>query len=61
MKCPKRYRIMQQNIRKQILDAEKIFRGEYHLLIEEQGFSECYKEECVAWDKEKRICKMEAN
>lgn len=61
MKCPERYRVMQHNIRKPILDDEKVFQGEYHLLVEEQGFAECYKEECAAWDKEKKICKKEEN
>lgn len=51
------YRITQQNIRKPILNEENMVTGEYHLLIETQGFCECYKEKCAAWDKEKQICR----
>lgn len=57
MKCPERYIIKQHNIRQPILDIDNIVRGEYHLLIETQGFSECYKENCAAWDKEKQMCR----
>lgn len=53
MKCPEMYKIMQHNIRRPILDDDNIVRGEYHVLIETQQFENCYKEECVAWDKEK--------
>ena len=53
MKCPEMYKIIQQNIRKPILNDEDIVAGEQHLLIETQSFCECYEEECVAWDKEK--------
>lgn len=57
MKCPERYQVIQQNIRKPITDEDMIVRGEYHLLIETQGFQECYKEQCAAWDKEKNKCR----
>ena len=57
MKCPERYKIIQQNIRKPILNNDNMVMGEYHILIENQGFQECYKEKCVAWDKEKNMCK----
>lgn len=57
MKCPKRYNIMQHNIRKPIFDEDNIVRGEYHLLVETQQFENCYKEKCSAWDKEKNMCK----
>ena len=57
MKCPERYFIMQQNIRKSIIDSDDIVRGEYHLLIENQNFGECYKEQCAAWDKENQRCR----
>ena len=50
MKCPEMYKIMQHNIRKPILDDD-------NLVIETQGFSECYKENCAAWDKEKQMCR----
>lgn len=56
MKCPEMYKIMQHNIRRPILDDDNIVRGEYHVLIETQQFENCYKEECVAWDKEKNKC-----
>lgn len=61
MKCPEMYKIMQHNIRRPILDDDNLVRGEYHLLIETQGFSECYKENCAAWDKEKQMCKKVEN
>lgn len=38
MKCPEQYRILQQNIRKPIIDEDNIVKGEYHLLIENQNF-----------------------
>lgn len=57
MKCPERYKIIQQNIRKPILNNDNMVMGEYHILIENQGFQECYKEKCAAWDKEKSMCK----
>ena len=53
MKCPERYRVIQQNIRQPIFDEDRIVKGEYHILIENQAFCECYKENCAAWDKEK--------
>ena len=46
MKCPDRFNIVQHNIRKPILNRDDIAIGEYHLLIENQGFADCYKEEC---------------
>lgn len=57
MKCPERYSVIQQNIRQPILDEDRIVKGEYHILIENQSFCECYKENCAAWDKEKQICR----
>lgn len=58
MKCPEQYRTVQHNIRKSILDEqEDRVIGEYHLLIENQSFCECYKEQCAAWDKEKKLCR----
>ncbi len=57
MKCPELFTIMQHNIRKPILDEDNMIKGEYHLLIETQGFNECYKENCAAWDKEKQMCR----
>lgn len=53
MKCPEQFKITQYNIRKPIVDDEDTIRGEYHLLIENQNFGECYKDECAAWSKEK--------
>ncbi|MDO4382381.1 MAG: hypothetical protein Q4C39_04920 [Clostridia bacterium] len=57
LKCPEMYSIMQHNIRKQIINDENMVCGEYHLLIEKQGFSNCYKEKCAAWDNEKQCCR----
>lgn len=57
MKCPERYRVIQQNIRQPILDDDRIIKGEYHVLIENQTFCECYQEQCAAWDKEKQCCR----
>lgn len=57
MKCPEKYRVIQQNIRQPILDYDNIVRGEYHVLIETQQFENCYKEECAAWDNEKNKCR----
>lgn len=57
MKCPEKYKTVQQNLRKSIENEEGITKGEYHLLIENQMFEECYKEKCAAWDSEKERCK----
>lgn len=57
MKCLEMYKIMQQNLRQPILDADEDVKGEYYLFIETQQFSNCYKEECAAWDKEKNRCR----
>ncbi|MBR3697583.1 MAG: hypothetical protein IKM97_04925 [Clostridia bacterium] len=58
MKCPERYVIIQQNIRKPIIvDIDNISRGDVHTLVEVQQFGECYKQECAAWDKENQICR----
>lgn len=61
MKCPERYSVIQQNIRQPILDDDRTVKGEYHILIENQGFCECYKENCAAWDKEKQMCRKVGN
>jgi hypothetical protein len=57
MKCPERFFITQHNIRKPILNEDNITIGEYHLLVENQGFSKCYEEDCAAWNKEKGCCR----
>ncbi len=57
MKCPERYEITQINMRGYVLSNDGIANGENHILIENQGFRECYKENCVAWGKEKQICR----
>ena len=44
MKCPEMYKVIQQNIRRPIVDIDNIVKGEYQVLIETQQFSECYKE-----------------
>ena len=61
MKCPERFQIMQHNIRKPILNDEEVVSGEYHLLVETQGFQNCYKEECAAWDSDRNICRKMEN
>lgn len=61
MKCPERYKVLQQNIRKPILNDDSIAVGEYHILVETQAFCECYKEECAAWDKQNNICRKMEN
>ena len=55
------FQIMQHNIRKPILNDEEVVSGEYHLLVETQGFQNCYKEECAAWDSERNICRKMEN
>ena len=57
MKCPERYKVIQQNLRQPIFDEDNIVRGEYHLLVETQQFENCYKEKCAAWDSEKNKCR----
>ena len=57
MKCPEMFKIVQHNIRNPIVDKDDIIRGEYHILIETQGFCECYKEKCAAWDNKKNRCR----
>lgn len=57
MKCPERYKIVQQNIRQPLLDHDGIARAEYYVLVETQQFEECYKEKCAAWDIEKQCCR----
>lgn len=56
MKCPQMYSVIQQNIRRPILNEDMMVRGEYHLLIETQQFGNCHKEECAYWNKEKNMC-----
>lgn len=57
MKCPFLYRINQINTRKILENEDNIEIGGYNLFVEIQGFCECYQEECVAWDKEKKKCR----
>ena len=61
MNCPERYKVIQQNIRKPIIDIDNIVKGEYHILIEIQEFNDCYQEQCAAWDKEKKMCRKVGN
>lgn len=56
MKCPEMFKIIQHNIRENLVNKDNIIVGEYHLLIEKQDFQECYKEECAAWDKKNKKC-----
>ena len=57
MKCPERYKTIQQNIILFMLDDDNISRGENRIFIVTQDFRECYKEQCAAWDKEKQMCR----
>lgn len=57
MKCPEMYKVIQQNIRRPIVNMDNIVTGEYQVLIETQQFNECYKERCAAWDSEKKMCR----
>ncbi len=57
MKCPERFIVAQRNIRKSIINEENIVQGEYHILLENQNFEECYKEKCAAWDSVNERCK----
>ena len=57
MKCPERYKTVQQNIILFMLDDDNISRGENRICIETQDFHECYKERCAAWDKENQMCR----
>lgn len=59
MKCLKRYKVSQLNIRKPITNEYEETNGGYTIFIENQDFAECYKEECAAWDKEKQVCRKE--
>ena len=61
MKCPERYKTIQQNIILFMLDDDNISRGENRIFIEIQDFHECYKEQCAAWDKEKQRCTKNGN
>lgn len=57
VKCPERYQVIQFNVRNPILSDDEIVKGENHILIENQQFCDCYENECVAWDKERKMCK----
>lgn len=57
MKCPERFNVTQQIIRKPIVNEDDITIGEYHLLIENQGFANCYEEDCAAWNRQKNCCR----
>lgn len=59
MKCPKRYKIGQLNIRKPIINEYEETNGEYTIFIENQDFAECYKEECAEWDNKNKRCRKE--
>ena len=61
MKCPELYIVKQLNYRKPIIDDENTYKGELHMLFENQEFRECYKEDCVAWDKENQVCRKVGN
>lgn len=61
MKCPEKYKTIQENLHKTIIDDDDKVIGEYHLLVETQQFGNCYKEECVTWDKEHCCCRKISN
>lgn len=56
MKCPEQFIIVQNNLRKPVIDEDK-YLGEWHMLLETQSFRECYKEECAAWDSKESRCR----
>lgn len=58
MKCPELYKIMQATYRKPIISEDDTINGELSILTESKYFGECYKNECMAWDKEKERCKL---
>lgn len=57
MKCPFRFVVGQVNIYKPVTDAENNPKGDCRLFIENQEYAECYQENCVAWDNEKKRCR----
>lgn len=57
MKCPERFTVIQQSCRKPMLDENNEFKGEYSIFMENQIFSECFKENCAAWDVNEQKCK----
>ncbi len=57
MKCPIRFTVRQFNMYRLINDIDNDFKGDYRVLIENQDFEECYQENCVAWDKDKKMCR----
>lgn len=61
MKCPQRFLITQQNFRGYLYNDNMQMVGDNHMFIEKQDFCDCYKEECMAWDKEKKICRKVGN
>ena len=61
MKCPELYHITQSNYKKPIVSDENVLKGELSLLIETKYFGECYKEDCMAYDKENDKCKLLEN
>lgn len=61
MKCPYRFTVTQQNYAGYFLNENSQLIGDNHILLETQEFRECYKEECTAWDKKKKICRKVKN
>ena len=61
MKCPERFRITQQNVRGYLYNENMQLMGDNHIFIEKQDFCNCYEERCMAWDKEKKVCRKVKN
>lgn len=59
MKCPKRFNIVQANIHRYGYNENCQTSIYLNTFVERQEFAECYQEKCVAWDKEKKMCREE--
>lgn len=56
MKCPELYKTWQFNTHKYRIDEEKIITGDNSTFVEVQQFGDCYKEECMAYNKDTKKC-----
>ncbi len=57
MKCPNIYNVMQSIYKKPIISEEHVLKAEINVMVEHGSFGECYKEECMAYDKENGTCR----
>lgn len=57
MKCPFRLTIMQRNMDNYSYNEAGQIGMLDCMFVETQEFRECYKEECAAWDKKKKMCR----